>query len=66
MTMRTLIQKIAWRLSGMHKVDLTTAERQIVKLLKDAGYLHEDEHGNVVDSDVLAAIDVELVKVPDE
>ena len=46
-----LLNKIAGRLSGMNADDLTTAERQISKLLLDAGFLTQDENGDLRDKD---------------
>ena len=48
---RPILWRIAGRLSGMHKDDLTTAERQIVTLLVDNGNLIIDDQGNVRDQD---------------
>lgn len=53
---KTLVQKIAGRLSGIHKDDLTTAERQITDLLVKDGVLMYDDQGNVVDQDIFQPV----------
>lgn len=42
-----LLKKIAMRLDGIHKYDLTTAERQIVQLLLEAEYVKFTNNGEV-------------------
>jgi hypothetical protein len=49
--MKSLLSKIAGRLSGMNEEDLTTAEGQIVKLLVKAGYLERVDQGDYIDYD---------------
>ena len=49
--MRTLVGRIAGRLSGINKEDLTTAERQIVELLVKSGHLEEIGEGDFIDQD---------------
>jgi hypothetical protein len=52
-----LIVRIAGRLSGIHEDDLTTAERQITKLLLASEHLITDDDGNLRDQ---AAIKPEM------
>ena len=49
--MKSLLSKIAGRLSGMNEEDLTTAEGQIVKLLVKAGYVERVDKGDYIDFD---------------
>ena len=49
--MKSLLSKIAGRLSGMNEEDLTTAEGQIIKLLVKAGYLQRVDQGDYIDFD---------------
>lgn len=49
MKAKTVLRKIAGRLSGIHRDDLSTAERQIARLLTEAGLLQEDEAGHVIE-----------------
>lgn len=43
-----LVKKIAMRLEGSHKDQLTIVERQIANLLVSEGYLTHDAHGNLI------------------
>lgn len=49
--MKSLIERIAMRLSGMNYDDCTTAERQIADLLIEAGHLQKDDNGDLRDKD---------------
>lgn len=46
-----LLKKISGRLSGIHKDDLSIAERQIVNILVDSAFLTYDADNNVVEVD---------------
>lgn len=49
--MRSLVNKIAGRLSGINRDDLTTAEKQIVAILLKSGHLEEIGEGDFIDQD---------------
>ncbi len=42
---KNTLQKIAWRLSGIHEDDMTIAEKQISKILANIGLLIKNENG---------------------
>lgn len=45
--MTTLIRRIADRFIGINRDDLTTAERQVVRLLEDAGYVKFNDNSDL-------------------
>lgn len=49
MTAHETLTKVAGRLSGKHKDDLSTTERQIAALLFDCEYIIVDDQGNILD-----------------
>lgn len=49
--MRTLVNRIAGRLSGTNRDDLTTAEKQIVNMLVESGHLEAVGYGDFIDQD---------------
>ena len=52
--MKKLLQKIAMRLSGLYREDLSTTERQIANLLINAGYLRvNDKDGELEDVETI-------------
>lgn len=46
--MGIILDKIAMRLDGLNNDDATTAERQIFRILQDAGFMALDDYGNFV------------------
>ena len=49
--MKSLVNKIAGRLSGINRDDLSTAEKHIVALLLKSGHLEEIGEGDFIDQD---------------
>jgi hypothetical protein len=43
------LRKIAQRLIGIHKDQLSTAERQIINILIDCKFVKYDDHDNVIE-----------------